>query len=323
MAFKYGMKAAVFPSQLQDRRESFRRLGLPPVIELHLFGARDVFHPEAAAFMSGVRRLGEACRFIVHFPIMDVETGYLFDAIDDDPDKLTKVLAFTEGIGAAELVMHCCYGFNRDIPKQEARRGFIERVARWNDLAAPKGVRILLENYGFVWLPPGLGAEYAVSPLDHCFPWDMAILAEAVGKLGLGSVGFLLDTAHAVLSANMFNMRQRHGHLAGDVRFGNIYAEDLAQAEYLTAADFVNGFIEYFHVSDACRWRPDDGLDEMDKYLYTEGLPIGRGNVDFAELLGKVRGDETLIMEIDPENGDHGHNVSQYEAVVRLRKIFG
>ncbi len=323
MAFKYGMKAAVSPAQLQDRLESFRRLGLPPVIELHLFGADDVFSPAAADISSRVRRFADICRFVVHYPIMDIKTGYLFDAMEDDLSRFEAVLEFTQTCGAAELVMHCCYGFNRDISKNEATAGFLTQVESWNDLARSGGIRILLENYGFVWLPPGMGADYVTSPLDHCFPWDMAAMAAAIREKGLEAVGFLLDTAHAVLSANMFNMRRRHGHLADDKRFRNILPEDLDRVRSLTAADFVAGFIEYFHVSDAFVWREGDDFDGMRKWLYTENLPIGRGNVDFSELMEKAKGDETLIMEINPENGDHAHNVSQYEAIARFRKKFG
>ena len=324
MAFKYGMKAAVFPDQLQDRLESFRRLGIPSVIELHLFGTDDVFSKDAAVWSSGVRRYADVCRFVVHYPIMDAKTGYLFDASDDDCDRFEAVLDFTQACGAVGLVMHCCYGFNRDISKREAMTGFLAQVEHWNELSRMRGIRILLENYGFVWLPPGLGADYVTSPLDHCFPWDMAVMVAAIREKGMEAVGFLLDTAHAVLSANMFNMRRRHGHLSGDKRFRNIFSEDLDRARCLTASDFMHDSIEYFHVSDAFVWREEDNhLDEMRKWLYTENLPIGRGNVDFAEIMEKAKGDETLIMEINPEKGNHAHNISQYEAVVWFREKFG
>jgi len=323
MTFHYGMKAApLFPGQIRNRVQSFQRLGLPKVIELHLFGLADVF-ADLGPLLSGINRFIGECRFIVHYPIMDVRTGYLFDAFGDHEEKLKKVLEFTKAVGGRELVMHCCYGFNSDMSKGDAMTGFLEKLGRWNDLAEAHGVRILLENYGFVWLPKGMGAEFVVSPLDHLFPWDREYIVGVTKSKGMGAVGFLLDTAHAVLSSNMFNMRKKHKELEGDLRFRNVYPEDLERRGFLSPENFVGEDIEYFHVSDAFVWRGEDGLKDLGRWLCKENLPIGKGNVDFEKIMAKAKGNETVIMEIDPEDGDHENNLSQYEAVVRFREKFG
>jgi len=320
--FKYVMKAAANSNeQLKDRFESFRTLGIKPAIELYLSGSDDVFGPDRDAVEKNCRNFIE-CEYMVHYPIMDTKTGYIYDGFDDESEKLEAVLDFTNEIGAGVLIMHCCYGFDRDISKREAFTKFLEKVGRWNDLAERRSLKILLENYGFVWLPPGLKRDYVVSPIDHCFPWDMEWMHETMQRKGLSSVAILLDVAHAVLSSNMFNMRQRYGHLSEDGRFKNIYSEDLYRKDFLKASDFMFDFIDYFHVSDTFIWKPENGIGDMRKYLYTENLPIGKGNVDFFEVLKKTKGNKTLVMEINPDNGDHTHNVSQYQAVAWFKNNF-
>ena len=320
--FKYVMKAAANShKQLQDRIESFEKLSIKPAIELYLSGSADVFGSDRDTVVKNCRNFKE-CEYMVHFPIMDTNTGYIFDGLDDEREKLEAVLDFTNEIGADVLIMHCCYGFNKEISKREAFTKFLEKVGIWNDLAEGRSLKILLENYGFVWLPPGLGRDYVVSPIDHCFPWDMELIHETMQSKGLSSVAILLDLAHAVLSSNMFNMRQQYGYLREDGRFKNIYPEDLDRKDFLTAADFVFDFIEHFHISDTFVWKPENGSDDMRKYLYTENLPIGKGNVDFFEVFKKTKGNKTLVMEINPDNGDHGHNVSQYQAIAWFQNNF-
>lgn len=320
--FKYAMKAAAkAESQLRDRIISFGKLGIKPIIELHLFGSEDVFGSEREDVVKICRNFKE-CEYMVHFPIMDTKTGYLYDGFDDERKKLESVLDFTSEIGAGVLIMHCCYGFNKKISKKEAFTKFLEKVCRWNDLAKRRSLKILLENYGFAWLPPGLGADYIVSPIDHFFPWDMEWMHETIQREKLSFVAILLDVAHAVLSSNMFNIRQRYGHLSQDGRFKNIYSEDLDRKDFLSAADFIFDFIDYFHISDTFVWKPENGRDDMRKYLYTENLPIGEGNVDFLEILKKTKGNKTLVMEINPDNGDHTHNVSQYQAIAWFQNNF-
>lgn len=320
--FQYAMKAAAgSEAQLRHRVECFKKLGIEPLIELYLSGSADVLEPERNSVIRNCRNFNE-CKYIVHFPIMDAKTGYVYDGYEDEREKLEAVLDFAGEIDAGELIMHCCYGFGRDIPKEEAIERFFEKVAVWNDLANSRSLKILLENYGFVWLPDGFGKDYVVSPIDHCFPWDMARMHERIEQWGLHSVAILLDVAHAVLSSNMFNMKKTCPGLAADGRFRNISKDDVGRKDFLKVGDFVFDFIDYFHISDAFVWKPENGIDNMRKYLYTENLPIGKGNVDFIEITKDTKGSEVMVMEINPENGDHANNISQCEAIKWFQKTF-
>lgn len=314
------MKAApLFRAQIADRVTALGSLGLQPFVELHLFGLDDVFGPRCGEVVENCRAFQETV-FIVHYPIYDTATGYIYDPFNGEAEGFEKALRFARDIGSHVLVMHRCFGFDRGLGKEEAGARFLENVARWDCLARESGVKILYENYGFVWLKKGLGKDYVTSPLDHFFPWDMREFCLKAQRMGLQNTGVLLDFAHAALSTNMFNMLKGQPHLRFDARFANIYPEDLERAELLTVSDFALDFIDYFHVSDALVWDGADGLDRIDRFLCTENLPIGQGNIDYRGILSRIKGDKTLIMEIDPEEGDHTHNVSQLRGVQWFKK---
>ena len=304
------MKAAPrYPEQIRNRIAGFAQLGLPAVIELHLFGLEELHE--------GLQRTVEACRafegveYIVHIPLTDKASGYIFDVQTESGKHIRAALDLCTLINAKELVLHRCFGFDKGFTKAEAERGFQEKVRLWDGWAREKGVHIVYENYGFVWLPQGLGKDHLVSPLDHFFPWDMAGFTGFVKKNDLKNTGMLLDLAHACLSANMFNLLKADPGFSGDPRFGNIYPEDLARSACLRVEDFLVEGIEYFHVSDAYVWQAAAGVGDVKKYLYTEGLPVGKGTIGYPVILDRLKGGKTLVMEIEPEHGDHVNNQAQ------------
>ncbi|MDD5656545.1 MAG: TIM barrel protein [Elusimicrobia bacterium] len=312
----FALKAAArFPAQLRDRMEQFRRLELPAHVELHLCGLGELGSDMDPAVTNC--RAFPGCRYSVHFPLFDAGRGYIYDMASAGDEELRRACGFCARVGARELVMHRSWLIPR-LPKRDAEEEFLRKALRWASIGRDEGIRILLENWGFVWLPESQGGGCRVSPLDHFFPWEMRRFREALGTDGWRYCGIVLDIAHAVLSANMFNMLQTHPELNRDERFANITVEDLAHAQKLAAADFLFDFIDYAHVSDAWVWNRDDGLD-MERYLYREGLPLGSGNLDYVTLAGSLlRGDRTLVMEIEPPDGNHERNVHQGDAVRRL-----
>ena len=315
------MKAAAgSKSQLFDRIEKFKKIKMRPIVELFLPGFRDITG-NSSMLVENCFRFG-GCRYLVHFPIYDVESGYIYDGYDEKTERVELLLDFCKRINADALIMHRCCGFDREIKKKEAEEKFLEKLILWNRLAEERGMRILIENYGFVWLPELFGREYAVSPLDHFFPWDISQFNRNITEFGLGNSGVILDLAHAVLSSNMFNMLKKHPQLSSDRRFANIYPDDLDKKGLLQAGDFIFDFIDYFHISDSFVWHPEDGLSNLKKYLYTENLPIGEGNIDYKEIFKDISEDKTIVMEIDPGNDDHSNNLSQLEAIEKFEKFF-
>lgn len=315
------MKAAARSKpQIADRVRGFGTLGINPIVELHLFGSADVFGPDRNETIRNCRSFS-GCEYIVHFPILDPGAGYIYDPYNDEKEKLMSVLDFCKEIEAQRVIMHRCFGFNREVDKLEAEEKFLDRIAEWNRLTEGADMLMLIENYGFVWLPDGFDVDYITSPLDHFFPWDLIEFRENLVERGFHNVGILLDVAHAVLSSNMFNMLKIHPELRNDGRFRNIGDNDLSKRGHLSAGDFVLDFIDYFHVSDSFVWNEEDGIGDIKKYLYSEGLPIGGGSIDYRSFFKKADRDKTMIMEIDPANGDYANNTSQVEAIEFFRAI--
>jgi len=316
------MKAApYYAEQMSDRVAKFKSIGIKPAIELHLFGSRDVFGKNRVIVEKNCKSI-HSCDFIVHFPIFDLETGYIFDAASSELGLFEQMLDFCNDIGSNYLIMHRCFGFECIIEKYEAEERFINIVADWNKLAAERNIHILIENYGFVWLPERLKKAFVTSPLDHFFPWDMERFLKTKKMLNLYHVDILLDVAHASLSCNMFNMLKSNNYLKYDSRFANISEKDLMMKDVLSVNDFILDTTHFFHISDTFVWEPSSGMDNMKKYLYTENLPIGRGNIDFPALFHNMSGKNWMIMEIDPEDGNYSDNGAQLKGVTYFMELF-
>lgn len=319
--FRYAMKAAASSkSQLVDRIGKFEKLKMKPIIELFLSGFADITN-NRDKLVKNCSQFTD-CEYLVHFPIYDFEHKYIYDGCDEKEERVQVLLDFCVEINSSVLIMHRCCGFNKRVSKKEAEEKFLEKVTLWNGLAKEKNVKILIENYGFVWLPEPLGREYVVSPLDHFFPWDITKFNKDIQRLNLNYAGIILDIAHAVLSSNMYNMLKRHSELSSDPRFRNIYDSDLEKKDLLKTDGFIFDFIDYFHISDSFIWHPRDGFSRLKKYLYTENLPIGEGNIDFAEIFKKVKSDKIMIMEIDPPNGNYSNNIFQLRAIEWFKNLF-
>lgn len=320
--FKYAMKAAAkSKAQLANRIKSFKKLQIKPTIELYLSGSDDIFCADNNLIVKNCLNFPE-CDYMVHFPIFDLKTKYIYDAQNNENGKVDILLEFCKKINSKILIMHRCFGFNKEVDKAQAEEKFFEEVIKWNQMAVGSDVKILIENYGFVWLPEGFDREFVSSPLDHFFPWDIIEFHKNITDRNLRNIGIILDIAHAVLSSNIFNMAQRYSDLKKDKRFKNIYDDDLRKKDFLNVQDFVYDFIDYFHISDSFIWDVREGIANMRKYLYVENLPIGRGNIDYSEIFKNISGNKVMVMEINSENDDHVHNISQLRAVEFFRNHF-
>jgi sugar phosphate isomerase/epimerase len=315
------MKAAPYYfEQLLDRAVKFEHIGIKPAIELHLFGSKDVFGKNRSIVEENCKKI-HGCDYIVHFPIFDLETGYIYDAASFDMRLFKQVLDFCNAIGSHYLIMHRCFGFEGALEKGDAEENFFKILAEWNRDAMEHNILLLIENYGFVWLPDALKKDFLVSPIDHFFPWDMERFLEIKNILSLENVDILLDIAHASISCNMFNMLKHKNFLKHDRRFANITEEDIKKKDVLFVSDFIMDSTHFFHISDTFVWKPSNGLDEMKKYLYTENLPIGSGNIDFPILFDKMPDNKWMIMEIDPADGNYADNIAQLDGITYFRKL--
>ena len=307
---RLGMKAAASSdAQISDRETKLTKLGLKPYIELHLGSLDDI--TLTAKSNADLCRKHPLCEFSVHFPIMDARTGYIFDVRNDEKQKLVQTLDFCGAIASKVLILHRCYGFDSGLDKAVAEAEFFGKLKIYNELGRQYGIEILFENYGFAWLPEGMGKKYAVSPLDHFFPWEIRRFSEFREKEKLANVGIALDIAHAALSSNMFNLLKKNDKLRADDRFSNIVPADLKETKELNPIDFVAGGIKYYHVSDSFIWDGKKEPEDQRKYLYSEGLEIGKGDLNMKAILGKTSRDSIYILEVNPEDGNHSNNSSQ------------
>lgn len=313
---RYVMKAAgLAPAQLTDRIEKLAELGLPREIELFLFGLDDIY--ARADELATNCKAWPNCRYIVHFPIIDSKRQYIFDAYLPQDDHIVKALELCGRIGSKELVLHRAFAFGVDIPRQEAEEIFLESSKRWDSLAKNYGVKILIENCSFAWFDNEFVSPYVVGPIDHFFPWEIKRFMEATERFKMHNSLILLDLAHAAIASNMFNIARHKREYRGDRRFSNILDSDLDSSKWLAPADFMIPGISYFHVQDSYLWKKGEPFDEA-KYMMTENLALGDGDMDFGAFKKKLKGDETLIFEINDPSGDHCNNKAQADSIRRF-----
>ncbi|WP_029057859.1 hypothetical protein [Stappia stellulata] len=330
---QYALKAAVMDAaQLADRANALTAAGLPVALELHTFGPRDL---EDAATrrvclenLDGLRQTHGPLDLTVHVPLQKVArvTERVFDA-----DQVEEALRFAEEAGAGRVVIHRYWGLvyggaPQRTNRQEATAGFNAEIARLARLAPD--ILLLVENVGHYSLLPRDGTSYLAGPLDHFFPWEIAEFRAFVAREGLANVAPFVDTAHATLSANLFNWRRAHAAATkDDPRFCAVLEEDLERAERLHPFDFVDGDMPWLHVSDSVFYPdpancpPEIPLDA----LITEGLEVGTGNLPFEMFPDALGRDATtgLVLEVEPGAGEsHRANRAQARSLAYLRAFF-
>ncbi|WP_349360708.1 hypothetical protein [Stappia sp.] len=330
----YALKAAAMEAaQLTDRAEALAGMGLPVRLELHTFGPRDIEdRATRRRCLENVERLRAShgpLDLTVHVPLQKVArvTESAFDA-----DQVEDALRFAEEARVPRVVVHRYWGLVQGgapqrIDRAEATAAFNAEIARLARLA-PDSL-LLVENVGHYSLLPRDGTSYLAGPLDHFFPWEIADFRAFVAAEGLTNVAPFVDTAHATLSANLFNWRRAYpAHTKDDPRFGAVLDSDLERAERLHPFDFVDGDMPWLHVSDSIfyadpgRAGPGIPLDA----LISEGLEVGAGNLpwaDFPDRLGRDA-DTCLVLEVEPGEGEsHRANLAQARSLKRLRGLFG
>ena len=328
MKIQYGMKAApISIEQLNDRIKKFAMLGMSSVIELHLLGETDIFNK------NGLKICIQNCEsikpyqpeFIVHFPHQDI-SGKIFDPFVDGDETVLKALDFSSSISATAIVMHRYYCLDRNLSFDEAEQLFNQRLKGWADEARQRNLSILVENNGFLWLPTHFNKEYAVTALDHFFPWEIRRFNAFLEAEGIDNVFPIIDIAHAALSINMLRLWYKFREFRGDKRFANITMAEEKESQSLTIDDFIKEtHSPYLHVSDSILFGEEDKYSKnIDIYLMSEGLSLGRGNIDFDGIMNTVldnKIDITLILEIDPIDGNQNNNLAQFEGIKTLKSI--
>ena len=328
MKIQYGMKAApLYMEQLKDRIDKFKQLKSNPIIELHLFSETDILDKK------GLEICLENCesikqyqpRFIVHFPYQSIP-GRIFDPLVDGDESVLKALDFTKTIKADSIVVHryCC--LERKYSFDEAEQLFNQRLEGWANEAKQRNLSVFVENCGFLWLPSYFKTSFVVSPLDHFFPWEIRRFNAFLEAEGIDNVFPIIDIAHATLSINMLRLWYKFREFRSDKRFANITMAEEKESQSLTIDDFIKeAHSPYLHISDSIL------LGENDKYpinidinLKSEGLSLGRGNIDFDSIMNTVLDnqiDTTLILEIDPVGSNQNNNMAQLEGIKTLQSI--
>ncbi|SDU45722.1 hypothetical protein [Stappia sp. ES.058] len=329
----YALKAAAMDgAQLADRAAALRAAGLPVVLELHTFGPRDL---EDAATrrvcLENLARLRQShgpLDLTVHVPLQKVArvTESVFDS-----GQVEDSLRFADDAGSHRVVIHRYWGLVYGSEPQRATRpeataGFNAEIARLARLAPD--IQLLVENVGHYSLLPRDGTSFLAGPLDHFFPWEIAEFRAFVAAEGLKNVAPFVDTAHATLSANLFNWRRAHpATTKDDPRFCAVLDEDLERSERLHPFDFVDGDMPWMHVSDSVFYPdPANGPPEIPlDALITEGLEVGTGNLPFERFPDALGRDATtgLVLEVEPGVGEsHRANRAQARSLRYLRKLF-
>jgi sugar phosphate isomerase/epimerase len=313
---RYVMKAAgLVPAQLRDRVGKLAELGLPREIELFLFGLDDI-HARADELIANCKAYPD-CRYIVHFPIIDSKNRYIFDAHYPQVPHISKALELSRRIGSKEIVMHRAFGFGIDMDRREAEEEFLAQAKKWDSLCSCHGIKMLVENCSFAWFENEFVSPYVIGPLDHFFPWEMKRFQEDLKRSNMKNTTILLDIAHAAIASNMFNIARNDSNYRKDKRFANIHDSDFDATNWLTPMDFSIPGISCFHVQDSYLWKKGESFDET-KHMMTENLPLGDGDIDFDAFKKHLKGDETLVFEINDPSGDHANNKAQQDSIRRF-----
>lgn len=309
MERNYFFKAFPSPGQLGDRASKMRALGQSPNIELFIDNL-DLADRALFARMADCCRAYPA-RYMVHVPLLD-SRGRFYDLADEEGGHWQYAVAFALETGARDVVLHYTCGLNGGLSPRAAREGArakISKIARQHP-----DIRFHVENYGPLFFKRTDGTwDYPVCPLDHFFPWEMVAFDVWAHGEGLDNVGVLLDTAHCALSSNMFNLLKANPALHANKRYANISSEELERVDRLEVADYLRlDFFSAYHLSDALLVRDGDTPDDHERKIQTEGLPMGKGEIDFAPLFGAIRRnrrDPLLVLEI---------HIKEYENAVEM-----
>jgi sugar phosphate isomerase/epimerase len=124
----------------------------------------------------------------------------------------------------------------------------------------------------------------------------------------------------------MLKLWYRFREFRGDTRFANITMAEERESQSLTIDDFIKeAQSPYLHISDSVLFRDNDKYPKnIDIYLKSEGLTLGRGNIDFDGIMNIILDnqiDTTFILEIDPIDGNQNNNTAQLEGVKALLNI--
>jgi hypothetical protein len=340
---RYYLKAAVADyEQLDQRARVMKSIGLNVSLELHTFGKSDVYSANGMLkCVDNIARLREEYGDIelkLHVPPPNIE---IMKGRGFDLDQVYMTLELMTKLSCSDLVLHR-YQFLNDLEPAviETKRMIANSIFNKTILQVAKsnlGINFLVENVGFFWFLPKNSWNYVVTVLDNFFPWELNEFVDCMLKENGCNVFPMVDSAHSVLSSNMFNLLKHNYNLfRDDRRFLSILDSDLERADSLSPLDYINPAVPYYHLSDS--WLIDkdsirkplsDSQEFMRKALTTEGLGIGSGNIDWCKYFptildmdknsGKI---SQICLEVEPGIGeDHVNNFSQFKSLNALRSI--
>ena len=322
--------AAIDYAQLEARARHLSDAGLPLILELHTFGARDLYAEQGRrGCLANLERLRSefgAVELTLHIPFQDVNkvTSWSFDA-----EQVEASLAFAQNCCASRVVMHRYWGmvYGQNPPRAErgeATAGFNEVIVKLARLAPT--IDILVENMGHYFLASRNPGDFLAGPLDHFFPWEIADFRSFLKAEKIDNVRPFIDVAHATLSSNLFNhSRAFRAETRKDSRYCAVLDEDLDQAHKLHAFDFIDAEMPWLHVSDSIYAPECDRRELSREALTSEGLKIGRGNLPFDRLpsILDFSADTVLVLEVEPDPGDtQANNRAQCESLDCLRNLY-
>ncbi|MBP8016743.1 TIM barrel protein [Candidatus Gracilibacteria bacterium] len=328
MKINYCMKATPNETEIIDRITKLEELNFDPIIEFHLSSAKKIFYEDFSNIVKICKKnyCLKKIDYIVHYVNQDGENNYTFDFKNETVDQFKKMLDFVSAMNSDKLVMHRCYGLTNKYSTEYSKKKFFEKLHVFLNISKKYNIKLLIENYGFIWLPSEYKEKFYASPLDHFFPYEIKEFFD-VFENEKKYCGVILDIAHSVLSCNMYNFFLKNKIEAqerGEFLYFNEYKKKINK-NWLKVEDFIFSEIDYFHFSDAYVWKEDEPIDN---YLYkNENYEIGKGTIDYKSIINKIisicneKSEKYFIMEIDPENNDYTNNISQQKSIINIQNI--
>lgn len=269
------------------------------LIELHII---DLMNPEfRKKSVENCRSLADEAEYAVHAQVL-LEPEYSVE--------------FCHEIGAKSIVIHRFYDLETSYRAQAVEKfnRYVITLAEDNP-----GLEFCIENVGFFrlispehfFLRDRIKKDYLVNTLNHFFPWEIRDFVEATKNVR--NLGVCFDSAHAAISANIFNYLKETGYI--EERFSDVTRDDLEQVEMLEPIDFLRAVGDKLfrcHFGDAYLYR---GGNLAEYHITEEGLQIGDGDINFTDIIKLINNDRVWwVAEIS--------KVKDYSSAVEMEECF-
>ncbi len=318
---RYGFKAAPYHiAQLSDRAERAGRLTPGYFIcELYLDGL-DIKAPDVRKRV--IANLAKfKAEYIAHVPLTTGNGDY-YDPSSMHPDLIKCLVEISHVSGGGPMILHRSWGADTDISWEDAEKRFndwIFAVSRANP-----SFTFLIENFGFVFRPYEGRIVYYLSPLDLFMPYEIKRFNSFLTAAGITNVRPFLDVAHVNLTESLARAWQMD-HKEAEKFMHRALWEKMRDEDFRKCGmmDFLkSGVHPYFHISDSLSLPDKAHYSEWERYLLSEGLIPGKGDIDWHGVLKELDAEmkaPVLIMETvmkDPAIGGE-----QEEAMMFIKDL--